>query len=309
MSSDRSQILSRIANLNTYRRGERRAPHKPLLLLIALSRFLKGEKRLSYGSIEDALLPLLKAYAPPVQRRHQPELPYWHLQSDQVWEVENAGELNRQASGFPTIAALRESHAGIAPDVADQLRKNTSLIPEIVELLLSEHFPPSVHEDLLAAVGLDLDSAASNVADEDSPLQKRRVRDPTFRENVLRAYEHRCAVTGFRAAISGSYFGCEAAHVQWHAYDGPDTVDNGISLEPTIHKLFDAGAWTLTDDRRILVSKHFTGSDSAIARLREQHGKPLLNPLSGEPLVAEKFIRWHREPNFGGVFREPALQL
>ena len=60
--------------------------------------------------------------------------------------------------------------------------------------------------------------------------------------------------------------------MQWHAYYGPDIVANGIALEPTIHKLFDAGACSLTDDRRILVSANYTGSDEAVARLRAHHG-------------------------------------
>ncbi len=58
-----------------------------------------------------------------------------------------------------------------------------------------------------------------------------------------------------------------------------------------MHKLLDAGAWTLTDDRRILVSKEFTGSDRALSTLRDLHGKPLRTPwfvsleeLDEEPL-------------------------
>ena len=130
-----------------------------------------------------------------------------------------------------------------------------------------------------------------------------------FRKKVLRAYEHRCAVTGFRAALGGSYFGCEAGHVQWHAFGGPDTVENGISMEPTIHKLFDAGAWTLTDDHRVLVSADYTGSETAVNRLREHHGRLIRLPITGQPLLGVDYIRWHREPELGGVFRTPALAL
>jgi putative restriction endonuclease len=124
---------------------------------------------------------------------------------------------------------------------------------------------------------------------------------------VLRAYEHRCAVTGFQAALGGSYFGCEAAHVKWHAYEGPDTLENGLAMEPTLHKLFDAGAWSLTDDRRILVSADFTGTDEAVMKIRGLHGQPLRDPQPGMPLVSVEFIRWHREKGHGGVFRQPAL--
>ena len=103
--------------------------------------------------------------------------------------------------------------------------------------------------------------------------------------------------------------GCEAAHVQWHAYEGPDSVENGFVLEPTLHKLFDAGAWPLTDDRRVLVSADLTGTDSTVERVRGLHGDPLRPPLPGEAEISVEYIRWHREPDLGGVFRHPALPL
>ena len=109
--------------------------------------------------------------------------------------------------------------------------------------------------------------------------------------------------------MSGQFAGCEAAHVQWHCYDGPDTISNGIALEPTIHKLFDIGAWTLTDDRRILISRDLTGDDKTIERIRGRHGQPLSSPIQGEQEVSQEFIRWHREPNQGGVFRQPAIPI
>lgn len=41
-------ILERIANLKTFRSGDRRAPHKPLLLLIAIGALLEGKRELTF---------------------------------------------------------------------------------------------------------------------------------------------------------------------------------------------------------------------------------------------------------------------
>ena len=97
--------------------------------------------------------------------------------------------------------------------------------------------------------------------------------------------------------------------MQWHAYGGPDNVANGFAVEPTLHKLFDAGAWTLSDDRRILVSEELTGTENTVERMRGLHGKPIRPPLPGEPEISVEYIRWHRELDLGGVFRHPALRL
>lgn len=308
MPYSKNQTLEKIAHLNTFRSGDRRAPHKPLLLLIAIGALTKGKRELTFSEIEESLTPLLNAYAPPVRSRHQPELPYWHLMSDELWLVDGSETFPRQANGFPRMSAIRNSSGRLSDDLIGLIESYPDSISTIVDTILEEHFPPSIHEDLIAAVGLKL-SAQNEIREQSFGETFPRYRDPKFRPMVLRAYEHRCAVTGFRAALGGSFFGCEAAHVKWHAYSGPDTLSNGLTLEPTIHKLFDAGAWTLTDDRRILVSREFTGSDEAVEKVRTLHGKPIRDPLPGEPKVDVDFIKWHREPDLGGVFRTPALSL
>ena len=306
--SNKARYLEMIRKLNVYRQGDRRAPHKPLLLLLAIAELLRGHTEISFGEAESNLIPLLKAYAPPVKARHQPELPYWYLRSDGLWMVPGADELPRQSGGFPKMSALRSSHGQLEHGFARALSTDRSFLMATIEALLDGHFPESIHEDILESVGLALpqQETAANSAPLDAP---QRTRNPSFRKDVLRAYEHRCAVTGFRAALAGQYFGCEAAHVQWHAYDGPDSVANGFAVEPTLHKLFDAGAWTLTDDRRILVSAELTGTDATVERLRDLHGRQLRKPLSGEREIGVDHIQWHREAGLGGVFRHPALPL
>ncbi|ESA37381.1 restriction endonuclease [Leptolyngbya sp. Heron Island J] len=305
---NQEEILKYFSNLNIYRRGNRRAPHKPLLILIAISKFQQGQINLSYEEIEQALKPLLNAYAPPVSGSHQPELPYWYLQSDKLWEVSDAETLPRQLGGFPKKSGLRKSSGRFPSRVLQCFQEDKNFAKQVVTIILNQHFPESLHEDILSAVGITFPTI--NKAQEQSGTYlNTKKRDPKFRERILRAYEYQCALTGFRAALSGAYFGCEAAHVQWHAYGGPDNVDNGLCLEPTMHKLFDAGAWTLSDEHQVLVSEHFTGSDSAIDRLRALHGQTIRSPLPGQPKISRRYMRWHRNRNEGGVFREPALPL
>ena len=128
-----------------------------------------------------------------------------------------------------------------------------------------------------------------------------------FRAEVLRAYQGCCALTGFQAEVAGVSYGVEAAHVQWHAKGGPARVANGIALQSTLHQLLDCGAFSFTDDRRVLVSRHFAGSATAKTLLLPLNGTRLRDPLPGFDPVEAKYIRWHREPGLGGVFKTPAL--
>lgn len=298
------ELLQRIGELNIYSRGERRAPHKPLLLLFVLGRMQAG-----HGSTVPAketwaeIGKLLERHAPPVKSAHQPELPYWHLQSDGLWTVKGATDLPLSKGGFPAKGPLGETEGRLPAAVEQMLVADPRLLEDCAKVLLDRHFPETLHASLSASVGLVLGDPG-----ETSRLGRRK-RDPRFKSHVLEAYEHRCALTGFRAALDGRFFGVEAAHVRAHCYDGPDEVANGLVLTPTLHSLLDFGAWTLTDDRRVLVSRKFTGTDEAVSLLRDLHGSRVRDPLPGFEPVRPEYIRWHRDSGLGGVFRQPALPL
>src|SRR6516164_3493110 len=79
-------ILTRFDELNTWRQGDERAPHKPLLVLYALGRWQQGKAEVTFKEAEPALKALLREFGPPRKSDH-PEQPFWRLQKDSVWVV------------------------------------------------------------------------------------------------------------------------------------------------------------------------------------------------------------------------------
>lgn len=299
----KEEILSKVKHLRVNVRKGEKATYKALLLLLAIAKLQKGEHRLPYPETEETLKALFRLFAPPVKHHHEPRLPYWYLRSDGLWEVSKAESLPMQEKrNFPQMKALRSTFGYLVDDVRNELRSDNAFANQVVQALLDGYFPSIPHQELAERVGLTL----PQVAEQQLVSQQQ---DLSFSTRVLRAYEHRCAVTGFGSALGGTYLVCEAAYIKPPVHQGPDAVTNGLALEPTVHRLFDLGAWTLTDDRRILVSQDFTGTDEALRRLRRHHGKPINTPLSSRDLPHLDFIRWHREPKLGGVFRQPALDL
>jgi putative restriction endonuclease len=67
------------------------------------------------------------------------------------------------------------------------------------------------------------------------------VRDRIFRRVVLRAYDERCAITGFKFINGGGRAEVDAAHIRPVQHNGPDTINNGIALCGTAHWMFDRG--------------------------------------------------------------------
>lgn len=288
-------IPERFAQLRLWKRAGHRAPHKPLLVLLALARIQRGEPRLiSWSEVEPALSELLTTFGPP-RRSPRPQYPFWRLRNDgELWEVCDAEQLTVNDNGDILVSELRklDPEAGFTPEVDAALRRDPALVNRVAADLLDAHFAASLHHDILDAVGMPW------VVDG-----TRRRRDPNFRREVLRIYEQRCAVCGYDGRLAHVGLALEAAHVRWHAADGPDTLDNGVALCVMHHRALDRGALAIDKDRQLLVSSHLVGASPVVDdMLSSFHRRPLREPQRGEPRVAAIHTAWHRRE----VFRGPA---
>ena len=72
-------------------------------------------------------------------------------------------------------------------------------------------------------------------------------REARFRDEILAAYDHRCALSGLAVGQSPSraYGLLDAAHIRPVSSQGADSLANGLALTPTLHRLFDRGLFTL----------------------------------------------------------------
>jgi len=90
--------------------------------------------------------------------------------------------------------------AGFPADVDEALRLVPGLLPAVASRVLDTYFPATLHADIVATLGLDLDGASelrdSVAVPADYTTAERRRSDPGFRERVLRAYGYRCCVCG-----------------------------------------------------------------------------------------------------------------
>ncbi|MEE1931165.1 HNH endonuclease [Streptomyces sp. TRM 70351] len=292
--------LGRVRGLRRWARAGERAPHKPLLLLYALSRFQRDAgAALAFTDVERDLRRLLDAYGP--RRATSPGYPFHHLVSDGLWEVRTESGHGSPGSG---VGALRAEGATgrLAPGLREALRRDPALLGQLAHALLDAHFPPSLHADIAADAGLDL-AGAARPAWPKEPDGRRR--DPALRGRVLAAYEFRCAFCGYDGLLGGTTVGLEAAHVRWWALAGPDDPANGLCLCALHHKLLDKGVLGLDAGRRIMVSREFTGrSDTARTQVIALAGRELAGPQPGAEPVAAEHIAWHTAQVFRG---EPRL--
>ena len=298
---NRNEFLRRINEINVWKSGGKRAPHKPLLLLLALGRVLNGQERLAcyLSHIEPELRQLLQRFGPPRRALH-PEFPFGRLCADGLWEIPESRHLTVTASGDFSVRELRSRGiAGGLPEVVYHMLRNApELVEEAAQKLLDGHFPESLHDDIRKAVDIPRTWEM-----RDSAVQPR---DPAFRREVLREYERRCAVCEFDVRLGDELIGVEAAHIKWHAYGGPDEVSNGLALCWLHHKAFDRGALGLAaagNGLKVLVSSEVHGLSQPLHWFLDFHDKPLRPPRNRRLDPKPEFVTWHQRE----VFRKPPL--
>ena len=298
--------LGRVARMRVWKKNEKRAPHKPLLLLCVLARIQDGSgSKMAYEDCKPQLEELLGVFAPP-RRNITTADPFVRLANDGLWIVttEDGSEPR------PNRAQLLKSHATGQLIESDEelLVGNPGLLRETAIRLLGANWPESLHEEICSRLGLDLSDDTSpappSVPSNPEVEPRKMLRDPKFRPLVLRAYEYRCAMCGWDGRLGSKTVALEAAHLRWKQYGGADNLQNGLCLCILHHKLLDLGALGLSDEGDILVSEEFVEGrpSSAAEEVIQLTDKSILPPQRSEDRPAAKHAEWHRKE----VFRGPA---
>ena len=286
-------LLERFSKLQIWSSKGQRAPHKPLLVLWGIGRCLRGEERLvSYREADRELTNLLSSFGPHRKVVHT-EAPFWRLQNDGVWEIRDASQVTVGPGGNAHKSSLlqQDIHAGFPKAIDAILRDNEDLAERVARMLVDAHFPATLHDEILQAVGIGSRFVES----------RRMHRDSRFREAVLKAYGYRCAVCDFGVRLNDVPVALDAAHIRWHRARGPDKVRNGIALCSLHHRLFDKGAFTLSPYRSVIVAKTASGSgfDESLGRF---DSKPISLPSKDGDAPDSRFSRWHAREVFSSPY-------
>lgn len=295
----REEVIQAFNAIRVWQSGDRRAVHKPLLVLLALSR-VNGSAAASmdWNDAEPLLKVLLVEFGPDgsANTRHYP---FWHLQTDGLWQLEGPSAiLNRPAGATPTLTELRQNHVhgGFTTPIYAALKADPELVATVAQRIVEAHFPESIRGDVLDAVGLAPAGSWGALKDP------QRRRDPAFRAKVLLAYQYRCAVCGHDLRMGQQSIGLEAAHIKWFQAHGADDVPNGIAMCSLHHKVFDLGAFKiLPDTYQMVFSQHLNGSEATSQRMLAYHGAGLIQPQATEYLPHPANLAWHAKQ----VFKSP----
>ena len=306
------EFLDAVLSQRMYQRAGERAPHKPLTVLYALGRAVKGERLTSYSVAESDIARLLSRFGPP-RDNHKPEQPAWRLlqpsSTVQIWDIAGAARVRTYANGDPNRADLCEfASIGLSAS-AFALFHNRPADAQYAATCIAEHLlPSSIQGELLEAVGLSGTDGVQedllspdlqlSISKRERVLAERSRRNAMFSRKVLAAYGHRCAVCSVAPKIDDRHFGLEAAHIRWVEAGGPDDVCNGICLCRMHHVALDRGALTLRQDFRVEISTRLSLDDATRAIFEPFHGRLATIPLRDGDWPHKDALDWHRNQVF-----------
>lgn len=279
------ELLDKIQTISRWRRGDQRAPHKPLMLLYALSQYKQGHERmfLFESEVDNQVKELLVQYGP-ARKSHRAEYPFWRLanEPEPFWEILNGEQCMLSSQGDPRKSDLSKYNvmAGFDVNSYQNLISNPELIEKIASKLIQDNFPGTLQEELFVRFGFQVDISTKQ-------------RDPNFRKNVLRAYNYRCAVCGFDLALDTVPIGIEAAHIKWKQYSGPCEVSNGVALCSIHHKALDRGVITFNSELSVQVSPAVTGGGMVERLIWEFENKQIRLPRDASLYPEDIAVEWH----------------
>ena len=287
-------VGQRLTSLRQHQGDGRRAPHKPLLVLLALGQLsTTGSSSLKWTEVEKRLGALLAEFGTPTSTgAPSAAYPFTRLRADGVWE------LSRDVANDNVGPLRAEPIEGHFPaDIEATLVATPSAVSAVARTLVESQFPSTLTTDVLLSVGLDPEAVFGMQAV--GQFVQARKRDVAWRHAIVAAWDRSCAFCGFDGSVGGAPVGIEAAHVRWFTIGGPDELDNGLALCSLHHKLFDRGALGLDDACSVVVSTNYAAVSDMGRAVYELHGREL-RPRPGTRLPAAAHVQWHTREVFKG---------
>ena len=295
MVKDQKYWLNKLATLRIDRAHGNPAPHKPLLLLVIIEMAEKGEIASREVTLSPDLAFRFSAFWLVVakRRRQAPEvrLPFHHLGSSGMWQP-------LTADGKPSPDKKLTSMIRLDPSFFDCLADHT--FRDRARRILIETEPYFIPEERAALFSMLKIKPTVPEIREYEEFYRASIqigRDARFRiEVVVLAYEHTCALTGYRLTTLEMGSIVDAAHI--HAFSDSRSNDprNGLALSKNAHWQFDRGLWSLNNDYRVLLNREkFIEEGAPGLRLADFEGRRIFLPNDPKYWPGYTYLDWHRK--------------
>lgn len=263
-------------NRGNARGTKERAPHKPVLLLALIDEIAAGNIRENRIYISPELVARFKdnwsLYVTDLHFSPDFTKPFYHLKGEPFWHLlpQPGREFMLTTSGSPksftslqatvVCAWLDDDLFTLLQDALSRALLRNTLIAAYFSGIAPDHKQGYIfrveaqmlHEAPVAYQQMALNFDAEELA----------ARGGIFKRVVPRIYNYSCCISGMRVMAGTAAQMVDACHIVPFAESRDDTIANGLSLCPNLHRAFDRGLIRIDDRYCVVVSPGFSESDS-----------------------------------------------
>jgi putative restriction endonuclease len=290
-----------------------KAPHKPILLLSVIELIEEGIIRENKIQISPELVATFQKLwlklVPEDGWRPRFFLPFFHLSSEEYWHLEmvDGAKVALTSSYSPkSLSSLRDSvkYAWLNDELFDLLI-NPHQREEVRSLLLLHYFPHRNYNSVslkkervqyLEQLEMDfLTGIAASPPTKYFRMVETEARSVLFKTEVPKKYGFKCAISNHQLTAITDLQMIDACHIKPWSKTKDDSIQNGITLSPTLHRAFDRYLISIDENYRVVVSKAFTEEVTSPFSLRQFSGKRIFLPEKPEWYPSQEALAWHRQ--------------
>lgn len=303
-----SKYIKKFSSLRTAKIGDNRAPHKPVLLLSIIEGIEKRDIRENRIYITPELVAQFKDYWHQLVHNKQftPNfsLPFYHLKSDEFWHLQTV--FGREfvltsSHSIKSFAQLKEvvDYASFDEDLY-RLLSDDHTREVLKQTLQNAYFPKiklkSKHNELITTIInqiLHEPPATYQQRINDIDDEEVFVRSGVFKKEIPKIYNYTCCISGMRVIVDQEVQMVDACHIIPFSQSHDDTISNGLSLCPNLHRAFDRGLISISEEYRVLV-KSFHESNNGYS-IKQFEGVKILLPKKYDYFPSQTNLAKHRE--------------
>ncbi|WP_264509652.1 HNH endonuclease [Flavobacterium sp. N1719] len=324
-NNDTEKYIYHLGKLNrAFHKSFGFAPHKPILLLSLFELIRKGDISNNKIFITPELVITFKDnWKKLVHSGHTENfaLPFFHLRSEPFWHLKSKTQFENFITNSKSIKSFKSLTENILYAEIDlsffQLLQNTNDNVYFTNYLLDKYFPetkqqynaetPSLYIEIEQQIlNESTEVYVHQIKELESKLEETNfqeelfVRGGIFKKKVPEIYNHTCCISGLKieTTTDRTIQMIDACHIVPFSISRDDTLPNGISLCPNLHRAFDRGLITINKDFVVRVSPIVKENESTYS-IRQFDGKPIQLPQSEKWYPSIEALKWHN----GEVFK------
>ena len=298
-----------------------KAPHKPVLLLSIIQLIHKGEIQSNRIYITGELIIAFRSnWNKLVTTNHIPNfsLPFFHLSSEPFWRLVYVNGLFDNKEKISSLGKLKSriAFAEIDKDLFELLL-NPIRRAEIENVLLNTYFPNTkanyqfnvvsnydietvIKDQILNDTKEEYQTLMSHIAEEltENEIEEERfIRGSIFKREVPKIYQNQCCISGMKIVSTTNAQMIDACHIVPFSISNDDTVSNGISLSPNLHRAYDRGLITINEDYIVRISPVVRENETPFS-ISQFAGRRIILPENNKDFPSPENLMWHKKEVF-----------